>query len=229
MADDAWNSLADDRRSNPRLGRRSAYPKPSGGNRRAGDTVSVEKTHSQLRKSWQEHYKSGKPMSQWEKPASGQVRPKAAARSGPRSFSKMERNRLLARSTRDIGSGPGPVWKEPKDITRMTSSNPIGRANAGKYLRNKAIAKGLANMTKGQGTLGRIASTAKNIVTQSVPALVTIGIEGAYGTVETGRMKYKENQAKMGTAVLKAGIRAAKVKKVISTNREKIPTNIKVN
>jgi hypothetical protein len=159
---------------------RRVSTRPSGGNRRVRDTL----------------IKYGVDL---------QRRPMHSERSGPRSFSKYERGRLLDRST----------FKHAKDITRQTTPNPIGRANAGKYLRNKAVAQGLGQIGKKSAlsTVGRVAK--KLIAGGGAAGLATQAFDLGTGVLAISRAKREEQEAKMGTAMIRSAMKERRKPKVV--------------
>jgi len=142
----------------------------------------------------------------------GRSGPRVIERSGPRSFSTLERRRLA-----DVTYDANPdmrAYDTPKklksDITRLTTRNPIGRANAGKYLRNKAVTRGLVNMTKNAGTgmVGR----------HRFPVgagLIGTAAELGYGVLKLHSLKKQEQDAKLGTRMIKDAMKQRRKTKVL--------------
>jgi hypothetical protein len=174
---------------------RRVSTRPTGGNRRSTD-LAVDRHIGGMRK------------------------PKSIERSGPRSFSKVERSILLERSTNDIeglrskGVDARPTFKHAKDITRRTTPNPIGRANAGKYLRNKAITHGLGQLTK-KGAVSTVGNVAKGLLKGSAGGLATTALELGTGVLAISRAKREEREAKIGTAMIRSAMKERRKPKIV--------------
>jgi len=99
-------------------------------------------------------------------------------------------------------------------------------ASAESYLAKKA--------TKGaMGTIGTAAKVGGKLLSniEAVPNILvsTAGMLG-HGVISIAKAKHEEREAKLGTKMLKSGMKYAKLKKALSEpGREGFPGNIKVN
>lgn len=191
-----------DRRSKVRGGYSTKTPSKLEVGRRAGDIALRE----QAKKSWYGHYKSGKPMSEWERPSTAQRASKYfKGLSGERGLIESDRPRYTPHGT------PGAGMKAAQGyLSKRAAVANIGQVT--KTSAGKAMLKGaMRGLGRAAGTIGTAAE-----------------LSSAVFQIQKARME--EQEAKLGTAMIKSGMKSAKLKKELGkTSREGVPGNIKVN